>query len=131
MPDDVVCKRCGSLLSRGTSADCPACLLDFGVHGYETGPTATSFIRLKEFGDYELLDEIARGGMGIVCRARQKSLNRIVAVKLILAGQWAGPAHIQRFNASKRRRRQRPAWITRTSFPSMILVNMPGNTSSA
>jgi len=52
---------------------------------------------LKNFGDYELLQEIGRGGQGVVYRARQKSLNRIVALKVIGLAHWATEAHVKRF----------------------------------
>jgi len=52
---------------------------------------------LGELGDYQLLEVVGRGGQGVVFRARQKSLNRTVALKMIGLGSWATEAHLKRF----------------------------------
>jgi serine/threonine protein kinase len=73
-------------------ADVPT--LSSGASFPAAPPLAT---KVRYIGDYELLDEIGRGGMGVVYKARQLSLNRLVALKMILAGDHAGARELSRF----------------------------------
>jgi eukaryotic-like serine/threonine-protein kinase len=97
-----VCAECGAtVFADAPEGLCSVCLFRSGLglldnkddEAFE--PTGTRI--LKDFGDYELLEEIGRGGQGIVYRAHQKSLNRTVALKVIGLAHWATEAHVKRF----------------------------------
>ncbi len=69
----------------------------YGTEHTDATPTADREVPLDVFPGYELLEEIGQGGMAIVYKARQTGLNRLVAFKMILGGQRAGPKDLIRF----------------------------------
>src|SRR5216117_2748024 len=121
-----ICRKCGAkIFSDAPKGLCTACVLETALGILPDAPVAAdqeneaanrrmgesarspsprfsdspfqSVPMLGELGDYELLEEIGRGGQGVVFRARQKRLNRTVALKVISLGQWASKAHLKRF----------------------------------
>lgn len=93
---ETCCSRCGSRLASGGLAGlCPRCL---GALAFESGGPLESDTP-PAVGDYEFERELGRGGMGIVYEARQRSLNRRVAVKLLPGGGLTRSESLRRFRA--------------------------------
>ena len=90
------CSRCGEPLPPEVSEDiCGVCRMRILCGESRDEPTE---IGQRILGDFELIEEIASGGMGIVYRARQISLNRIVALKTIRSGSFATKAEVRRLH---------------------------------
>ena len=94
-----VCPKCGArIFADAPRGFCSVCLFKTGLGGFVEENGETPPVRIPtHFGDYELQGEIGRGGQGVVYRARQKSLNRTVALKIIVLGHWATARHLKRF----------------------------------
>jgi len=89
-------RLCAECCDQPTIAATPAIASDRTMAS--TSSSHESGISLaKEFGEYELIEEIARGGMGVVYKARHRKLNRITALKMILNGCFSSAEELQRF----------------------------------
>ena len=117
------CSRCRAPLGRDMGGGvCTACLLEEAIpaaEGFAATPAdhdlAGDTALVQHFGPYELLEEIGRGGMGVIYRARHPGLDRVVALKMLLAGEFA--------DAKARERLLREAKIAaRLSHPGIVTI---------
>lgn len=105
---------------------CPACLLEEALPWAEglaepaaEHDLAADSAMIQRFGPYELLEEVGRGGMGVIYKARQPGLDRIVALKMLLAGEFA--------DAKTRERLLREAKVAaRLSHPGIVTIHDVG-----
>ncbi|MEP4077440.1 protein kinase domain-containing protein [Haloferula sp.] len=124
------CSRCGTKISEDTAGGlCPKCLM---AHNFETrtmpeGEPAASVPALspeemrEHFPQFEIIECLGRGGMGVVYKARQKTLDRMVAIK-VLAGEWQGEAGFaERFEREAKT-------LAQMSHPNIVTVHDFGET---